>query len=242
MSGRHSRGRTGRGPLAPPGGRPAPAPSPTGRSRPGPVPGRRPGAPGLPGPPGFRVPVAAAAGSRAIFRKEALEFHTRSREPQSGVVRLGAPWLRWTYRLTLGLVAAGIAVASVAQVRQSSYGSAVVNPGSGRFAAVFPAGVVPDLAGAKGLGFALPGEGLRAIPVTGLHLTLASGSAVSRAGLPMPDQPSILLTGQLPAAAVPPMAAASLHTSAVVILPARSLAAVLGHELNVMLGQSRAGS
>jgi hypothetical protein len=224
MSGKHGRVRPGRGPF------PGTAARPRRRS----APARPAGAAG-PGSP----PRAAAAGSRAIFRKEALEFHARGRDLAGGVVRLGSPWLAWCYRLTFVLVAAGVAGVMLAQTGQSSYGPAVIDSRSGRFAALFPAAVAADLATARGLSFVLPGAGLQPVQVAAVHVRLADGKAVTRAGLATPGQPSILLTGRL-LAAIPP-AAAPLRTDAVVVLPTRSLAAVLGHELKVMLGQGGAG-
>jgi hypothetical protein len=155
------------------------------------------------------------------------------------VVRLGAPWLAWCYRLTFALVAAGVAGVMLTPARQSSYGPAVIDSRTGRFAALFPAAVAADLATARGLSFVLPGAGLQPAQVAAVHVKLAEGNAASQAGLATPGQPSILLTGRLLAAAWP-AAAGPLHTDAVVVLPARSLAAVLGHEVKVMLGQGGA--
>jgi len=219
VSGKHGRARTVRRPAAGPSGRSARAAPGPGRGTGGPAAGQ---------------PWAAAAGSRAIFRKEALEFHARGQEDKGGVVRLGAPWLRRAYRLTLVLVLGGAAAVALTPARQSSYGPAVVQSGSGRFAALFPAAVAPDLGSATGLSFALPGAGLRPARVTAVHVRLASPQAAGRAGLPAPGQPSILVTGRL-LAAIP--AAGRLRTRAAVILPTRPLAAVLGGELKVMLGQ-----
>ena len=181
-----------------------------------------------------------AVGSRAIFRREALEFHSRSRDLAGGVVRLGGPWLRWLYRLTIALVIAGVAGVALVPARQSSYGSAVVDSGSGWFAALFPVSAAPELGTAQGLSFVLPGAGLRPVRVTGVHVRLASASSARRAGLAAPGQPSILLTGQV-VTAVLPGPARRVHTGAVVVLPDQPLATVLGHELKVMLGQGGAG-
>jgi hypothetical protein len=212
-------------------------PPAAGRSHQRGAPGRGPGAPG----PG-RQPRPVATGSRAIFRKEALEFHARSRDLAGGVVRLGGPWLRWLYRLTIALVLAGAAGVVLIPARQSSSGPAVIDPGSGWFAALFPVAVAPELATAQGLSFALPGAGLRPLRVTGVHVTLATAASAARAGLTAPGQPSILLTGRL-LAGERPGPGRRLRTGAVLVLPARPLAAVLGQELRVMLGgQGRAGT
>ena len=178
-------------------------------------------------------------GSRAIFRKEALEFHSRSRDLTGGVVRLGGPWLRWLYRLTITIITAGVAGIMLIPARQSSYGAAVIDSGSGRFAALFPVAVAPDLPAAQGMSFVLPGAGLQPVRVTGVRVKFAAGDTAGRAGLAAPAQPSILLTGQL-LMGILPGPARRVHTGAVVVLPGRPLAAVLGHELAVMLGQDRA--
>lgn len=254
MSGRHGRGRAGGGEPAAENGRPPGSsgrPSPPFRATTGAArvagPGRTPGGgrrPTTPGggsrpepvrPPAPRSP-GVTVGSRAIFRKEALEFHARGKDTEGAVVRLGAAWIRWCYRATIAIVAAGVAAVALTQVKQASDGSAVINPASGRFAALFPAATVQALPEAKGLGFVLPEGGLRRFHVAGMRVTLATAKAVTRAGLAAPRQPSILLTGRLVGPVAP--AAGRLHAGAVVILPTTSLAAVLGQEVRAMLGKS----
>ena len=187
-----------------------------------------------------RPPRPVSAGSRAIFRQEALEFHSRSRDLTGAVVRLGGPWLRWLYRLTIVIVIMGVAAVVLIPAQQSAYGTAVIDSGSGRFAALFPVAVAPELRTAQGLSFVLPGAGLQPARVTGVHVRLAAGSAASGTGLAAPGQPGILLTGQL-LAGVPAGPARRVRAGAVVVLPARPVAAVLAHELTVMLGQGGAG-
>ena len=231
MSGRHGRPRAGR--RLP-------------RSATGPVP-RSPGPRSrATAPASGSQPGPAVAGSRVIFRKEALEFRVRSRDAAGGVVRLGAPWLRWSYWLALTLVAAGVLAMMVTPAGQSAAGPAVIDPGSGQLAALFPVAVAPELPQARALTLQLPGGGSSPARVTGVRVRLAGAGAVTRAGLAPPHQPSILLTGRLlstvPAAGGVPAAGSLLHADMVVTFPARPVAAVLGQELKVVLGGGGAGA
>lgn len=132
----------------------------------------------------------------ALFRDEALEFRARSRETSGTVVRLGAPWIRWSYRLALALVAVGVALAASLRTTTSANGSALVNGTDATFSALVPAVVAPDLGSAEAMRIELrtPGSPTFEARVTGAT-AVAPNAAV--AGLPRPDEPAILLRGRV---------------------------------------------
>lgn len=170
-----------------------------------------------------------------MFREQALAAHLRGGDQQGRAVRLDRWWLRWSFWVTLALVVAGAAAVVRTPAGQSSSGPAVVESRSGRFAVLFPVAVAAELPAATGLDLILPGAGPSPVQTRTLRLRLATAAAASRAGLTPPAQPSILLTGRLPAA--PPALAGAVHARAVLRMPSRSLAAVLGGELKTMLGR-----
>src|SRR5207247_2366359 len=63
------------------------------------VPGTRPAEPARSSLKLASRPNAPTASREAIFRKEALEFRVRGRSAPGGIVRLGARWIHWTYRI-----------------------------------------------------------------------------------------------------------------------------------------------
>ncbi len=136
-------------------------------------------------------------GRDAIFRQEALEFRTRSPDTPGGVVRLGARWIRWGYRMALVLlIVAAVASTWVIRTDESTLGPAVVDGRTGMVAALLPAVVGPDLPSSRGLTVTLPGG--RSVRVNVLHAQLADATAIRKAGLAPMTQPAILLTGRLP--------------------------------------------
>ena len=175
------------------------------------------------------------AGGDPIFRQQAVAAHLRGGDQQGRAVRLDRWWLRWAFWVTLALVVAGAAAVVRSPAGQSSSGPAVVDSRSGQFAAMFPVAVAAELPGATRLDLILSGAGPRPVQIRTLRLRLATAAAARQAGLTPPAQPSILLTGRLPAP--PPVLAGAVHASAVLRMPSRSLAAVLGGELRTMLGQ-----
>ena len=170
----------------------------------------------------------------AIFRQEALEFRARGRDASGGVVRLGARWIQWSYRLMLLLLVAAVASMWVIRTNESTSGPAVVDSRTGQVAALLPAVVGPDLAGARTFTVALPGG--PSVQVSDLRTQLADGAAIRRAGLVPPAQPAILVTGR-----IDPGAQAGrdtpLRTQASVVLRTESLADVLARQFNAMLGR-----
>jgi len=179
------------------------------------------------------------ASSGPIFREEAIESHLRGTDREGRTLRLEIWWLRWSFWLLLAMVVAGLVLVAVTPAGGSSTGPAVIDSRTGRFAALFPVAVAPELRVATGLDAILPGGSRRSLKLGSMRVRLASAALASQAGLRPPNQPSILLTGRLPS--VPAGSAGPVHASAVLTLPGRPLAAVLGQELKAMLGQGAIG-
>jgi hypothetical protein len=184
-------------------------------------------------------PAAPATNPEAIFRREALEFRARGRDTPGGVVRLGARWIHWAYRMMLVLVVVAVAGLWMIRTDESTSGAAVVNGRTGTVTVLLPAVAGPDLSSARGLTVTLPGG--RSVRVTGLHAQLADGTAIRKAGLAPLAQPAILVTGQLnPGAAASVAQDAHLRTQASVVLRSESLADVLARQFGAMLGTGTA--
>jgi hypothetical protein len=185
-------------------------------------------------------PAAPATNPEAIFRREALEFRVRGRDTPGGVVRLGARWIHWAYRMTLVLVVVAVAGMWVIRTGESTSGPAVIDGRTGTVAVLLPAVAGPDLANSHGLTVTLPGG--RSAGVSGLHAQLAGDTAIRKAGLAPLTQPAILVTGQLnPGAAAASVAQdAHLRTQASVVLRSESLADVLARQFSAMLGTGAA--
>jgi hypothetical protein len=180
-------------------------------------------------------PSAPTTNPEAIFRREALEFRVRGRDAPGGVVRLGARWIHWAYRMTLVLVVVAVAGLWVIRTGESTSGAAVIDGRTGTVAVLLPAVTGPDLANSRGLTVALPGG--RPAGVSGLHTQLAGDTAIRRAGLAPLTQPAILVTGQLdPGAAASVAQDAHQHTQASVVLRSEPLADVLARQFGAMLG------
>ncbi|MBV9093175.1 MAG: hypothetical protein JO132_04775 [Streptosporangiaceae bacterium] len=182
-------------------------------------------------------PAAPATNPEAIFRPEALEFRVRGRDSAGSVVRLGARWVRWAYRMALALLVVAVLGMWVVHTDESASGPAVVDGRTGTVALVLPAVVGPELAGSRDFTVALPGG--RSAGIVGLQARLADGAAISKAGLVPPAQPAILVTGRLSVAtAVAPVG--RIRTQASVVLRSESLADVLGRQFGAMLSQGTA--
>lgn len=173
-----------------------------------------------------------------IFRQEALESWVRGRDRSGGVVRLGARWRTWLYRLTIALVLAGILGLLLVRTDEHVTGRAVVDQRTGSVTALLPAASAPDLAGSEGLRVDISGDGAGPVPVVTVRAHEADDAAVRAAGLKPLSQPGILLTGRIPteppgsAAAgstVPATATVLLRSERLVDLLARQFGALLGH-------------
>jgi hypothetical protein len=176
-----------------------------------------------------------------IFRPEALDSRTRGAEVPEVTLRLGASWLRWLYLISLGLIAAGVAVALTARTPQESSGSAVVSEPAGRFAAILPAAALPDLAHPNRRLTVVLAASPRPVRITISQLRLASPQLAAKAGLPSPAQLSVLLTGTLArGSSIPP--AGRAHTTMTLLVGSKTVGSVLLGELEVMFGTSGGGS
>ena len=179
-------------------------------------------------------PPAPTSDLNAIFRQEALEFRARGRDASGGVVRLGARWIRWGYRLVLLLLVAAVVSMWVIRTDESTSGPAVVDSRTGQVAALLPVVTGPDLGSARTFTVALPSG--RPVQVSDWHAQLAGDAAIRRAGLVPPAQPAILLTGR-----IDPDAGArrdtSLRTHVSVVLRTESMADVLARQFGAMLGR-----
>jgi hypothetical protein len=184
-------------------------------------------------------PSAPTTNPEAIFRREALEFRVRGRDIPGGVVRLGARWIHWAYRMTLVLVVVAVAGMWVIRTDESTSGAAVIDGRTGTVAVLLPAVAGPDLASARALTVTLAGG--RSVGVSGLHAQLADDTAIRKAGLAPLTQPAILVTGQLnPGAAASVAQDAHLQTQASVVLRSESLADVLARQFRAMFGNGTA--
>jgi hypothetical protein len=186
-----------------------------------------------------RRPAVPTTNPEAIFRREALEFRVRGRDTPGGVVRLGARWIHWAYRMTLVLLVVAVAGMCVIRTDESASGAAVIDGRTGMVAVLLPAVAGPDLASSQGLTVTLPGG--RTAGVVGLHAQLADDTAIRKAGLAPLAQPAILVTGQLkPGAAASVARGGHLRAQASVVLRAESLADVLARQFGAMLGNGTA--
>jgi len=185
-------------------------------------------------------PKAPTASREAIFRKEALEFRVRGRNTPGGIVRLGARWIHWTYRMLFVLVLLAVAAMWIIRTDESASGPAIVDGRTGTVALLLPAAVGPDLASSREFTVALPGG--RSVGIIDLHAQLADNTAIRKAGLAPSAQPAILVTGQL----TPGVGAASVlldahvRTQAFVVLRSESLADLLGRQFRAMVSNGNA--
>jgi hypothetical protein len=170
----------------------------------------------------------------AIFRQEALEFRARGRDTSGGVVRLGARWIRWGYRLVLLLVVAAVASMWFIHTDESTSGPAVVDSRAGHVAALLPAVASPQLGRARTVTVALSSG--RSVRVSDWRAHLAGAAAIRRAGLVPPAQPAILVTGRID---LGPSAGRDtpLRTQVFVVLRTESMADVLARQWDAMLGR-----
>ena len=182
------------------------------------VPGTRPAEPARSSLKLASRPNPPTASREAIFRKEALEFRVRGRSTPGGVVRLGARWIRWTYRILSVLVLVAVAAMWIIHTDESASGPAIVDGRTGTVAFLLPAVVGPDLARSQTFTVTLPGGG--SVGISGLRVRLADYAAIRKAGLVPLDQPAILVAGQLNpgAGAASVLQDAHLRTQASVVM------------------------
>lgn len=185
-------------------------------------------------------PKAPTASREAIFRKEALEFRVRGRNTPGGIVRLGARWIHWTYRILAVLVLVAVAAMWIIRTDESASGPAIVDGRTGTVAFLLPAVVGPDLASSQKFTVTLPGGG--SVGISGLRAQLADDAAIRKARLVPLNQPAILVTARLN----PGTGAASVlrdehvRTQASVMLRSESLADLLGRQFRAMFSNGSA--
>jgi hypothetical protein len=196
----------------------------------------------MPSSPGRPSTAAIAAADATIFRAEALDSHSGGSQRPDAVIRLGEPWLRWLYGLALGLVALGVVLALTAKSAEESDGTAVVTEPGGQFAALLPVAAAADLAHGGVLAVVLTGSRSQPVTITAARAQLADATVARRAGLPQPDQPSILVTGRLaPGGLAPGLTRHGAMPAALILRPER-VATIVADEFQVMLGTREAGS
>jgi hypothetical protein len=141
--------------------------------------------------------------SADLFRREALEYWSRPRGP-GGVLRTGAPWVRWLYWVVLALVAAGLALSLLVPVERTASGPVLVDPRERTFVAVLPAVVGSDVRSGRALRLEMDGPtGRRNLPASVVHVEAADDAATRQAGFRSFPRPGVLATGVLaPEAAV----------------------------------------
>jgi multidrug resistance efflux pump len=64
-----------------------------------------------------------------LFREEAVEHHQVGLRPEGDLLRVDPGWMRWTYRLLLAVLVAGLLFCIFAKVREYASGPAVVRLG-----------------------------------------------------------------------------------------------------------------
>jgi len=173
----------------------------------------------------------------SIFRQEALESRAAAKRVGGELLRLDSRWLRWSYWGVLGLIVAGLAMTVLTRTDATTTGPAVLNP-DGTFSALIPAVAAPQLKGARTMRIesVAGADRVRATAIVD-HVEPADDAAASRAGLPPPQQPSILLSGTLDepesSAVRPPT---EVRGRAIVVLRSEPVFQMFARRLGAMLG------
>ena len=134
--------------------------------------------------------------STELFRREALENHLRPLE-SGGVLRVGAPWVRWLYWLVLAMVGAGLVLSLVIRVDRTTSGPALVDPQQGTFVAVLPAAASAEVRDDHLVRLELDGPGERTVAASVAEVRAADDAAVRQAGFRSFPRPAVLVTGVL---------------------------------------------
>jgi hypothetical protein len=174
--------------------------------------------------------------SHDLFRQEALDFRERGRRPARDRLRLGARWLRWSYRAMVVLVLGGLVAGWLVRADASTTGPAVVDARNGTFSGMVPAAVAQQLRTADAVRLDL-GKGAAAVAVTVSRAEAADARVLRRTGLPQAQQPAIVLSGRLPpttAIARPSRLVARMT----VVLRSERFGEVIVRRFKVMLGKT----
>lgn len=170
--------------------------------------------------------------SADLFRREALEYWSGQRGP-AGVLRVGAPWVRWLYWVVLALLAAGLALSFLVRIDQTASGPTLVDPQHRTFVAVLPADASSAVQAGRRLRLEVDGPtGRTEIVAQALHADAAADADIRRAGFGSFPQPAVLVTGVLgpnvPAAnaAAPTPSSARLTGRAVMLLGSRRASSI----------------
>ena len=177
-----------------------------------------------------------------LFRQEALEFHAGRPRP-GGVLRVDAPWTRWSYWIVLALIVAGVIVTATAQTSETTSGPALIDVGDRTFVALVPDAAAPDLQ--PGQLVRLDVQGLEGPPLAAqtVKAEVADQAGIRRAGFPSSSEPAVLVTGTL----APDADVASLPSEprrearAVVVLGSRRLLDLFLGQLQGTLGKGGDG-
>ncbi|HEV2854540.1 MAG TPA: GAF domain-containing protein [Thermoanaerobaculia bacterium] len=86
----------------------------------------------------------------ALFREEAVEYHQGGLRSEGDVLRVDPGWMRWTYRLLVTALVAGLLFSLLAHVREYASGPAVVRLGGRSDLTATADGTVSQIAVAPG--------------------------------------------------------------------------------------------
>jgi hypothetical protein len=131
-----------------------------------------------------------------LFRQEALEFHAGQQRPD-GVLRVDAPWTRWTYWLVLALLVAGGIVTATAHTSETTSGPALIDVHEGTFVALVPDAASSDLQPGQTVHLDVQGQVGPPLAARALDAEVAGQAAIRRAGFASSAQPAVLVTGVL---------------------------------------------
>jgi hypothetical protein len=132
----------------------------------------------------------------SLFRREALEF--RAGKPRhGGVLRIDAPWTRWSYWTVLALLAAGVAVSALVRTSETTSGRARIDVQQRSFVALVPDAASRDLRRGQLVRLQLDGPGRQVLAARVIRAEVAGRARLRRAGFASSSQPAMLVTGQL---------------------------------------------
>jgi hypothetical protein len=174
---------------------------------------------------------------RSLFRREALEFKTR--QPGHGdVLRIDAPWSRWSYWIVLALVVAGVVVSATVHTSQTTSGPAVIDVRERTFVALVPGAASPDLHRGQLVRVELPGTTRPALAARVLGSEVADQAGLRRAGFAASSQPATLVRGRLERGADVTALRSSPRPEgrAVVVLRSQRIVDLFLRQLSGMLG------
>lgn len=125
--------------------------------------------------------VSAPTPAQRLFREEALA-HTEGQRQEGRLLRIGPFWLRWSYRLLVAVLVAGLAFVALGRVHEVARGPAVlrVDAEGARVLALLPGNLRPRLRRGAALSLTLP-----EYPDARCALVVDSVDAAALAGAPL---------------------------------------------------------